>query len=252
MASITAAVCEEIAAARGTAKSAWLEIDGIELLNDAPGNFVYRLILSSPARFGADQAVTFQSRNPKDTVQAVIVRSDDEGLVVECQKPLPTDAKLLSVSFDPAFILRALEDFVLEMAPKGGRIAGLLSTKTIRDPGPARPRAYPGLNAEQAQAVEEMASTPLHFLWSPPGTGKTTTLGTAIARWLRQGRRVLVVSTSNAAVAGFGGHVFSEGAFRLVEPYLDRDFFDVAQGEVDPSRPAGAWTALSGLAAAGG
>jgi hypothetical protein len=45
-----------------------------------------------------------------------------------------------------------------------------------------------------------MDATPLHCLWGPPGTGKTTTLGTAIARWLRQKKRVLVVSTSNAAV----------------------------------------------------
>src|SRR5262249_49360333 len=157
-------------------------------------------ILSSPVHFGPDQTVTFHTRSPKDTIQAVIVRSDDEGLVVECQKPLPTDAKLLSLSFDPTFILRALEDFVLEMAPKGGPIARPVMGKTIPDPGPTRPRSYPGLNVEQALAVEEMAATPLHLLWGPPGTGKTTTLGTAITRWLRQRKRVLVVSTSNAAV----------------------------------------------------
>jgi hypothetical protein len=200
LASITAAVKEEIAAAKEMVRTAWLDIDGIEHLTDAPGAFVYRLILSSPVHFGADQTVTFQSRNPKDTIQAVIVRSDDEGLVVECQKPLPTDAKLLSLSFDPTFILRALESFVSEMAPKGGRIARLVAGRVIPDPGPTRTRPYPGLNEEQAHAVEEMATTPLHFLWGPPGTGKTTTLGAAVARWLRQNKRVLVVSTSNAAV----------------------------------------------------
>ena len=198
--SIRAAVKEEIAAAQETVKTAWLDIDGIEHLADAPGSFVYRLILSSPVHFGPDQTVTFHARNPKDTIQAVIVRSDDEGLVVDCQKPLPTDAKLLSLSFDPTFILRALEKFVLDMAPKGGRISRLVIGKDIPAPGPTRPRTYPGLNAEQALAVEEMAATPLHCLWGPPGTGKTTTLGTAIARWLRQRKRVLVVSTSNAAV----------------------------------------------------
>ena len=95
------------------------------------GSFVYRLILSSPTHFSPDQSVTFQTRNPTDTVQAIIVRSDDEGLVVDCQKPLPTDAKLLSLSFDPSFILRALEKFVLEMAPNAGPIARLVFSKTI-------------------------------------------------------------------------------------------------------------------------
>ena len=198
--SITPAVREEIAAGQETVKTAWLDIDGIEHLADVPGNFVYRLLLSSPAHFGPDQTVTFHTRNPKDTIQAVIVRSDDEGLVVECQKPLPTDAKLLSLSFDPTFILRALEKFVLDMAPSAGPIARLLIDKVIPTPGPVQQRAYPGLNADQAIAVEEMAATPLHLLWGPPGTGKTTTVGAAVARWLRQGKRVLVVSTSNAAV----------------------------------------------------
>src|SRR5262249_22193329 len=76
----------------------------------------------------------------------------------------------------------------------------LVAGKVIPEPGPTRPRPYPGLNEEQAHAVEEMAATPLHLLWGPPGTGKTTTLGTAIARWLRENKRGLVVSTSNAAV----------------------------------------------------
>ena len=198
--SITGAVREEIAAGKETVRTAWLDIDGIEHLADVPGNFVYRLILSSPAHFSPDQTVTFQTRHPKDTIQAVIVRSDDEGLVVECQKPLPTDAKLLSLSFDPTFILRALEKFVLELAPSAGPIARLVISKTIPAPGPVQQRAYPGLNADQALAVEEMDATPLNLLWGPPGTGKTTTVGAAVVRWLRQKKRVLVVSTSNAAV----------------------------------------------------
>lgn len=72
--------------------------------------------------------------------------------------------------------------------------------KTIPASGPIQQRSYPGLNADQALAVEEMAATSLHLLWGPPGTGKTTTVGAAVARWLRQKKRMFVVSTSNAAV----------------------------------------------------
>lgn len=117
--SIKEAIRQEIAAGRESIKTGWLDIDGIEHLPDAPGSFVYRLVLSSPVHFGSDQPVTFSTRHPRDTIQAVVVRSDDQGLVVECQKALPTDAKFLSLSFDPAFILRALENFILEAGPKG-------------------------------------------------------------------------------------------------------------------------------------
>src|SRR5438067_776985 len=89
--SIRAAIREEIAAAQQRERTAWLEIDGIEHLTGTPGNFTYRLVLSSPADLAPDQAITFHTRNPRDDIQAVIVRSDDSGLVVECQKPLPTD-----------------------------------------------------------------------------------------------------------------------------------------------------------------
>jgi hypothetical protein len=153
-----------------------------------------------PSPASSDAIHPPKCKHPKDIIQAVIVRSDDEGLVVECQKPLPTDAKLLSLSFDPTFILRALEKFVLELAPSAGPIARLVISKTIPSPGPVQQRAYPGLNSDQALAVEEMDATPLNLLWGPPGTGKTTTVGAAVVRWLRQKKRILVVSTSNAAV----------------------------------------------------
>jgi hypothetical protein len=61
--SIKAAIREEIAAAKESVRTAWLDIDGIEHLADASGNFVYRLLLSSTVHFISDQTVTFHTRN---------------------------------------------------------------------------------------------------------------------------------------------------------------------------------------------
>lgn len=56
------------------------------------------------------------------------------------------------------------------------------------------------LNAYQQQAVVHVARSEISFIWGPPGTGKTTTLGHTVAKLLRQGESVLVVAPSNAAI----------------------------------------------------
>jgi anion-transporting ArsA/GET3 family ATPase len=56
------------------------------------------------------------------------------------------------------------------------------------------------LNHSQRQAVELCRQVTPAFVWGPPGTGKTTTLGHIILCLLQLGQRVLVTSTTNAAV----------------------------------------------------
>jgi len=57
-----------------------------------------------------------------------------------------------------------------------------------------------GLNAEQATAVHTAAAAERAYVWGPPGTGKTMTLGAMVAALVAAGKRVLVVSPYNVAV----------------------------------------------------
>lgn len=59
---------------------------------------------------------------------------------------------------------------------------------------------HSALNSSQAQAVQVCSDSNLTFVWGPPGTGKTTTLGHIVTELLSQGRRLLITSTTNAAV----------------------------------------------------
>jgi superfamily I DNA and/or RNA helicase len=59
---------------------------------------------------------------------------------------------------------------------------------------------HPGLNDSQQQALQLCSDNNLAFVWGPPGTGKTTTLGHIVTELLRQGQRILITSTTNAAV----------------------------------------------------
>ena len=60
--------------------------------------------------------------------------------------------------------------------------------------------AHDKLNSSQLGAVQLCCDSSLSFVWGPPGTGKTTTLAHIVAELLEQGQRVLVTSTTNAAI----------------------------------------------------
>jgi hypothetical protein len=59
---------------------------------------------------------------------------------------------------------------------------------------------HDALDASQRAAVQLACESELAFVWGPPGTGKTATLTHLMAELLAQERRVLVVSTTNAAI----------------------------------------------------
>ena len=56
------------------------------------------------------------------------------------------------------------------------------------------------LNASQRRAVHLSCTCTPAFVWGPPGTGKTTTLGHIVTALLGLGQRILITSTTNAAV----------------------------------------------------
>ncbi|HEX4450777.1 MAG TPA: AAA domain-containing protein [Kofleriaceae bacterium] len=56
------------------------------------------------------------------------------------------------------------------------------------------------LDPSQRAAVQLCADSELAFVWGPPGTGKTATLVHVIDELLAKGERILVASTTNAAI----------------------------------------------------
>lgn len=57
-----------------------------------------------------------------------------------------------------------------------------------------------GLNPFQADALRVVATNPVTYIWGPPGTGKTVTMGSLVAALANLGQKVLLVSNTNLAV----------------------------------------------------
>lgn len=55
------------------------------------------------------------------------------------------------------------------------------------------------VNDEQLTAIRKACGSDIHFIWGPPGTGKTKTIGFLIAALIKRNLRILVVSHTNVA-----------------------------------------------------
>jgi nucleoside-triphosphatase THEP1 len=107
--------------------------------------------------------------------------------------------RVWTVRLTPRHLWLKLRDGIagLDEAPMADRLAaGRL------DPLPtARGHDYPpGFLPAQQAAYRTCTEPGLHAVWGPPGTGKTRVLARAIEDLVKNGRRVLLVSTANIAV----------------------------------------------------
>ena len=57
-----------------------------------------------------------------------------------------------------------------------------------------------GLNNAQAETIDVVAKNSVTYIWGPPGTGKTTTLGSVVAALASENKKVLLVSNTNLAL----------------------------------------------------
>lgn len=144
--------------------------------------------LESPGDLGGAIAFARLRSNPWYLLDALRLRIDElrgvAGAPEDEAKPYdPEDLRLVACLLGLAEPVVARPD---EVAEGAARVAA----------------GYEGLPANQSQlaAVAACLDSELRFVWGPPGTGKTETLGLLAAEAYLRGESVLVLAHSNAAV----------------------------------------------------
>jgi hypothetical protein len=101
--------------------------------------------------------------------------------------------------WDLTFLLEELRERLLARVGAdnhgGALLLGEARASSHRGEAAAR-----GLNPEQAAAVGHALANDCTYIWGPPGTGKTQTIGTLTAELVRRNRSVLLVSHTNVAI----------------------------------------------------
>jgi hypothetical protein len=139
-----------------------------------------------------------------DTEQLVrIDRIDGADVTVWSEHAIPLKDGHAVLVIYPWFLYERLLKALAEIDPRRFAVDRAMTLFGRRD-ATIEPRAlirgHASLNASQRAAVQLCCDSNLAFVWGPPGTGKTTTLAHIVNELLAQGMRVLVLSTTNAAL----------------------------------------------------
>lgn len=123
--------------------------------------------------------------------------------VFELEDDLGPNIPLASIVSDPLFLLEKQISILSNDAPFENQVAmsslGLADYINIDALSPNK-SFMSGLNQLQADALQVVASNSVTYIWGPPGTGKTTTMGSIVAALASLGQKVLLVSNTNLAI----------------------------------------------------
>jgi hypothetical protein len=160
------------------------------------GTLRYTFELSSAERLVAGTVCSLKT--PQGDQRITIERVDDGRITIVATVPIDT-AGACALVVAPWFLydrlVQALDQ--IDSSPLGLTLFGKQpptreATVLQRDHG--------ALNDSQRAAVQLCADSTLAFVWGPPGTGKTVTLVHVIDELLARGERILLASTTNAAI----------------------------------------------------
>lgn len=195
------ALREELEAARRASSSGAIQLLSGRRIGTAAGMFQYLFqiesVLNLPDDSPGDLRIAGQA--PVETTVLSV-----EGLSITLSVPIDLGEFIgrAALQSDLTHLLRRLieriEDLKDAENPAGGRLLG--NTPFAGEPAELDPDARAKLNAEQFAAVASALGRNTTFIWGPPGTGKTMTIGRIGAELVRRDRSLLLVSHTNAAV----------------------------------------------------
>ncbi len=182
----------EMAAIRDGAAAAEIPL----LRGEDLGALRYSFALLVPERLAAGNACSLKTARGEQRV--VIERADDDRVMFTAEQAVDVAAPCALV-VAPWFLherlLQALDR--ISAAPLALTLFGKQPPKRTASP---LVRDHAALNAGQRAAVQLCADSELAFVWGPPGTGKTATLVHVIDELVARGERILIASTTNAAI----------------------------------------------------
>lgn len=177
--------------------------DGNRVSQNVSGNSVYRFenFTGTPPEEGTKVEVSIKS----EAVTGRISGKDERGFFLELMKDFGETISEARLTSDPLFLLKMQSSYLGTLDPSQEAVKTALALLDETLPSPKVDSEnwvenLDGLNEQQILAIRAVRNQSHVFIWGPPGTGKTTTVGALVASAANSGLRVLVVSNTNTAL----------------------------------------------------
>jgi hypothetical protein len=156
----------------------------------------------APSADSFDQLCLGDEEGPDNGVSFPVerVRIADGVLKIKVSGAVPANCDhVWTVRLTPRHLWQKLREGVLALdrTPLADKLAAGRLDPLSSGPASDHP---PGFLPRQQAAYRACVEPGLHAVWGPPGTGKTRVLSRAIEDLVKDGKRVLLVSTANIAV----------------------------------------------------
>ena len=127
--------------------------------------------------------------------------SSKEDLEIVVSENLGKEVRQANAKWVNDFILRQIQGQLVGIEEEPSPITEQLFLGTSTEvPVTTDPLIPSHVNERQTEAITKALSQSVSFVWGPPGTGKTSTLGLIAANFMAQNKRILCVSNTNRAV----------------------------------------------------
>ncbi len=203
------AVALEIRAS-ATDSSKNVEVARPRLIAETEEGFLYSFDAEVQILVPPETPVTFKAAG-FNRIQGTWIGQDEFEILLTLKERLDPAVKRGRLVIDLSFILEALSLRLseIETAPGLGLVQDLLAGTTSNMPEKANRvseslrdlrRAGQNINSSQESAIRNSLEQPIHFVWGPPGTGKTANLSHVCRALCEEGESVLVIAHAHAAV----------------------------------------------------
>ncbi|MCC5802500.1 DEAD/DEAH box helicase [Rossellomorea vietnamensis] len=159
------------------------------------GAYIYWFTLHYPASLPEGGSVIYKRKH--SSTQGVVINSEERECIIELDQFLGDTVSYGQILHEPWDILEKLMERLDEARERHGKTQRIQKVMF-----PEHAQRHPAVEYKTPlhEAYVRSKYNPVTYLWGPPGTGKTYTLARVAAYHYSEGKRVLLLSHSNAAV----------------------------------------------------